>query len=113
MDKRKKLIQEIQEFEKKAEKNKAKRSAYTILFYTVVYALIIYQFVADWTDGIISKFLVVVLISIVFSVISFFINATIFSQLIDKGRAESEMLKAMEKRLREFDEEHNVESRHM
>ena len=113
MDERNKLIRQIYEFDKIAEKNKLKRSIYTILFYIIVNTCVFYGVLKGLTGEIdINKFIGVLILSIIASIVSFIANTLIFSQLTEKGRAESEMLKAMEKRLEEFDKENNIEKKY-
>lgn len=103
MAERKELWIEIQKLDKKFENNKLKRCLCSIAFYAVVYTGIICKLFLDEIDlgGIVE----IVVVSVFLAGISFWINAVLFSQLINKGNAETAMLEKMEKRLSEIDDE--------
>lgn len=104
MDERKELMRKIYEYDKMAEKNKLKRTLLTILFYAIVNIFISIGICNAFDAAIDFEVVATMLItSIIFAGISFWVNATIFSQLISKGREENEIIKSMEKRLAELD----------
>ena len=112
MDDRRKLVIAIQEFDKKAEKGKQKRSIYTVLFYWLVNTALLCAVFEGLTGELnVSDFWGIAFAAAIISVISFIANSIIFWQLVEKSKTDSETLKVMEKRLAEYDKEHNIEKK--
>lgn len=101
---RNELWQHIQKCEKLHERKKLKRFIYTVLFYAAVYMVIFYFL--DWFDGAdILLILAAIVISIIASVITCFLNATVFWQLFKMSQDEKAAIDYLKKRLREKEQE--------
>ena len=112
MEERNKLIKDIYEFDKKIERDKSKRALTVILLYMFVNSVLYYILINAITGYMnISKFIVCIVVSSIFSIISYFANISIFAQLFEKGNQESTILRGMEKKLKEYDEKNNIEEK--
>ena len=87
------LCEKDQEFEKA----KGKRTVVTILIFTAFYYWILWLLAKP--SG--AEFLTNLFVAAVFASIHFFANLTIFSQLCQKGREESEILDSIRNRIKE------------
>lgn len=102
MDKkeRDRLIRLYYERDREFESAKLKRMIITILFFSLLYFLILFQ-ISDVSDK--TDFVPLVFVSLVFGGIHFWVNLTIFSQLSLKGREEREILESIERRIKEIE----------
>ena len=86
------------ERDKAFQKAREKRAIYTIIAFTVMYAVLIY--IMEKPDSLI-EIAGMLVFAIVLSFIHFLVNAMIFGQLSNKSRAEDDTLKAIQKRMDE------------
>lgn len=106
MTERNKLAAEIRMTDKKFENNKLKRNLLAISFYAIINVVVSYLVYEGFDKTIDLKgFIVIIVVSVIFAGISFLANAIIFSQLVNRGNTETEILTKMEKGLSEIDDE--------
>ena len=94
-EEKKRLYRLLCEREKEFESAKLKRMIITIIGFAIFYFYVFYGL--EKPTGIAILFCV--LLSIVFATAHFFINATIFGALAQKGRAESDILENIRKEI--------------
>lgn len=85
------------------QKAKLKRMIFTLLFFTVAYFVILIWITKQFWElnwGIIA---IIFISSIVLSWIHFWVNATVFGQLANKGRDETEILERIKEDIRELE----------
>ena len=106
MDKRNELLREIYKYDREVEKNKSKRMITIMLLYAFANSFLFYVFIVALTKSMdIDKFILCIVFATIYSVISCFVNVSIFAKLAVMGDAESKVLEGMKKRLKEYDEE--------
>lgn len=103
IEERKKLWSNLSVLEKKFENNKTKRCLCTIAFYAFVYTVLGFKFLIKDTD--IWEYVGIFVASVFLAGVTFFVNSVIFSQLINKGNAEKDIIDKMQKELSKKDEE--------
>ena len=86
------------ERDKEFEKAKGRRTIITILGFAIFYFAVLYSY--GKPDSL-TDFGALLLLSIVFGGVHFWINAPIFVYLCNKGREETEILKSIKKRMDE------------
>ena len=86
------------ERDKEFEKAKGRRSVITIIGFSCFYLWVFY---ANWQPTNLKGFGAILIFALVVGVLHFWINATIFSYLCNKGRDENEVLKQIKKRIDE------------
>ena len=87
------------ERDKEFEAAKGKRTILTILGFTVFYFCVLYFTEAPTGWELIGALLV----ALIMAVFHFYINALIFTYLVDKGHDENEVLKQIEKKISELE----------
>lgn len=95
----KELYRRLYELDAKFEKAKGKRMILAILGFAVFYFLVLY--ILNDPTGI--EIIFDVLLAIVIAGFHFWINVTIFSQLVQLGREESAILENIRKRIRDLE----------
>lgn len=95
------LYRLLYERDKEFESAKGRRTIITILGFAIFYFVVLCAFEKPTGLNILATFV----IAIVFAVVHFLINALIFLQLFQKGRAESETLDAIRKRITEVEKQ--------
>lgn len=107
------LAEQLERFYIKSEKNKRKRTVLTVLFYIIKNVVIIYYAskaifgVVEW-----KGFIPIIVISIVISLFSYWLNLSIFMEHFRKSEKENETIERMKNRLAEISEELNLKSRY-
>lgn len=86
--------------EKRVEKARTKRAIATVVFFTAVYFLLFYTIEKPTGIG----FVVYVIMSIFFAGIHFWVNVTIFGQLVKMGESEQRILDGIKKRIDKLDQ---------
>ena len=106
---REKLIKKIYEYDKLCQKNKLRRMFLTVLFYTVVNMIISLAIYQNFNENISIKiFILFLIVSSLFAIISYWVNISIFSEIFNKSDKEDKILESMKKELIEFDKKHSI-----
>lgn len=106
MDKEKEkreLFKKIQETDRRFERNKGRRMLYVIIFYAII-NMVLFYVIAKGFDGL-KDILACLVISVIVAWVEFWVNGTIFSQIIAMSRNENETLERMEERYKELEGE--------
>lgn len=100
------LAEQLEQFYRETEKNKGKRTLYTVAFYIIKNAIIVYLiFKTVFVDVKIAVFIPIIIISLVTGMVSYLINFSIFTKVFQKSREENETMERMKNRLAEISEE--------
>lgn len=99
------LYERHYELDKKFEKAKGRRAIWTTLFFILFYFALITVIVDNLLTLSLSALDDILIVAIVFGLIHFWMNATIFSQLSMKGREEREILDKIKKRISELEKD--------
>lgn len=107
------LAEQLERFYIKSEKNKRKRTVLTVLFYIIKNVVIMYYAskaifgVVEW-----KGFIPIIVISVMISIGSYWLNFSIFMEHFHKSREENETIERMKNRLTEISEELDLKSKH-
>lgn len=113
------LAERLEQYYIESEKNKAKRAIFTILFYIIINTYLIYNIIKliipeeIGSVGVAFILLAIsVLISVIVSIISYWINFSIFSETLRKSREENETIEIMKNRLAEIQRELDIKPKY-
>lgn len=101
MNTKQELYQLIQQKDKERQKNIEKRAIKTIIVFSIVFMILFYLFDQIYD---VKSLLCCIGASVVCSVIYFFVNAIIFSQLSNVSRKEQDVIDRLQKRYDELND---------